>query len=584
MIFLSLSLFSLEIFDIEKSWKEKGYTVIEEDNLKIVELSFQFDNVLSLNETSHMLYIITYFNHNKLKPDNNYISDVEKVLINSSFSEEIVRSISNQLSTQATWQNSFFATDLLQVNTMLYDQMTPVLRMTFLEKQAVNQIDVENEKEDNSKIAEKEEELNALKKEYEVRESENQQLSLETEILSNENAVLKKTNQNLKEDLEKYKDLSEYKDKTIFGLKNTIDRYVSIEKQKNETIKDLQKKMDVLKEEYSLKEVDYQKLIRDLETQIKSLELTINKQLLEIKLIKETEEQLLERIEQLKEINENQIGQLQTESSLDTTKEATDKIHNTSNQIDEKKPLTIESTNITIMNQKEIEKNNGQTPAEFVEQKKLQNENQPLPLLKKVIVYDKGEKTVTIENEYNDNGDLIREQFLSPEGKTLMITEIIYNSDGLVKERVNYESSQMVGKHILQYDDQQRVIRVFTYNQESLTHYSLLEYNENISKMEPIKVKYFYNNQLDSYEENEFNNEGKIIKTVQRKPDGQAISQKVYDYENDELQTIIFYQFGEKTSYQINIYNEHGMQKSQKTYDAKDQLISEIVFIWDEVE
>lgn len=579
IIFFSLSLFSFDHLEIEKSWREKGYTVIEEDNLKIVELSFQFDNVLSLNEISRELYIITYFNQNRTKPDNSYISDIEKVLLNSSFSEEIIRSISNQLSLQENWDNSFFANDSLQVNTQLYDQMTPVLRIIFLEKQVVNQTPVEKEKEDISKIAE--EEVKALKTEYEEIKSENHKLRLEIEILTNKNAVLKKTNQILKEDLDKFKNLSEYKDRTISGLKNTIDRYVGIEKQKNETIESLQIKIEELKDEYSTKQFEYKKVIRDLETEIETLELKIKKQALEIKMIKETEQQLLDRVEQLKRMSENQIALVQTKIETIDPEQPTQ--NTTITSITQEKPaITDESTKAMIKNEQEDEKNITETQS--VEETSEQVEKQKPPLLKKVVVYDKGEKTITIENEYNNNGDLIREHILSPEGKTLLITEIKYNSDGQVKERVNYENSQMVGKNIFQYDNQQRLLRVFSYNQESLTHYSLLEYDETISKTEPVKVKYFYNNQLDSYEENEFNKEGKLIKTVQKNPDGETISQKVYEYENDELQKIIFYQYGEKTSYQINIYDEQGLQKSQKTYDAKDQMISEIVFLWDEAE
>jgi len=583
LIFFSLSLFSFDNFEIEKSWREKGYTVIEEDNLKIVELSFQFDNVLSLDESSQELYIITYLNQNTSKPDNTYISDIEKVLMNSAFTEAVISSITNHLGKQETWENSFFATDSLQVNTMLYDLMTPILRVNEVEKKTVNQISVENEKE--ATIKKTEENLDVLKTELEEIKGENQKLNLETEILSNENAVLKKSNQNLKEELEKFKNLSEYKDRTISGLKNTIDRYVGIEKQKNETIEDLQKKNEELKKENSLKEADYLRIVHDLESEIESLELTITKKMLEIKLIKEMEEQLLERIKQLKEINKNQIEQLQMESSPNGINDTNQKTHNISNQIEEeKKPLTIESTRITVMNQKELEKNNEETPTNVLKKKKSQEEYQSLPLLKKVLVYNKGVKTVTIENVYNNNGDLIREQFLSPEGKTMMITEIEYNSYGKVKARINYENSQMVGKHILQYDNHQRVLRVFAYNQESLTHYSLLEYDETISKTQPIKVKYFVDNQLDSYEENEFNQEEKLIKTVQKKPDGEILSQKTYEYKNDELQKIIFYQFGEKTSYQIMKYDEKGLQQSQITYDANDQMVSEMIFIWDEAE
>jgi hypothetical protein len=451
------------------------------------------------------------------------------------------------------------------------------LKVIFLEKQAVNQTPVETIKEEPS---DKTEDFEALKRKSEDLETQNKILKLETEMLSNKNAVLEKTNQNLKDDLEKHKNLSTYKDRTISGLKNTIDRYVSIEKQKNETIKSLQLKMKNLEDEYSKRESEYQKTLQDLESEIKTLKLTINKQTMEIELINETEQQLLERIKQLKSFNDQQIVSTETKFEPVDTKKTPENDSDKSNA-NEKPFLTPESTKV---NQIPTQEKESISKTQSEGETNVPEKNNPSPLLKKVIIYEKGEKTVTIENEYNDDKELIREQIRSAEGKTLLITEIKYNSSGQVKERVNYENTQMVGKNEFQYDDQNRLLRVFSYNQDTLIYYTVLEYDEKISNTDPVKVKYYRNNQLDLYEENEFNQVGKLTKTVQKKPDGTTISQKKYEYDNDELQKIVFYQSGKKTSYQINGYDENGLQKTQKTYNAEDQIISEMVLIWDEVE
>lgn len=579
VIFLVVPVYSFEISEIEKSWREKGYTVLEEDNLKIVELSFQFDNILSLNEPSQELFIITYLDQNISKPDGSYISDIEKVFANSSFSVDIIKVISNQLNNQNTWENTFFVTDSIQIDSMLYDQTTPIVKVSFEENKMPSQVPSESESNEVSIIsAEQLEQLNA---EYIKLDLENTKLRLEVEIHSNKNAVLEKTNQDLKENLEKFKNLSVYKDNTISGLKSTIDRYVSIEKQKNETIDNLQMRLEMLEEEYAQKEIEYKKALNDLESEKETLEMKIKRQALEIKMIKETEQGLLNRVEQLKTINENQIVQIQTKSEIVDTPKATK--NPTIASITHQKPVTTDvSTKVNTEDEQQDEKNilEIQSPEETSEQ----IEKQKPPLLEKVVVYDKGGKTVTIENEYNDKGDLIKEHFISPEGKTLMITEIKYSSNGQVKERVNYENSQVVGKNLFQYDDQKRLVRVFTYNQETLIYYTVLEYDKAFSDSHPVKVKYFRNNQLDYYEENDFSQDGKLIKTVQKNPDGKIISSKEYEYTNDNIQKIIYYQFGDKTSYQINIYDKNGLQKTQKTYDAEDQMVSEMKFIWDEAE
>jgi len=139
-----------------------------------------------------------------------------------------------------------------------------------------------------------------------------------------------------------------------------------------------------------------------------------------------------------------------------------------------------------------------------------------------------------------------------------------------------------MGKVIIQYDENDRMVRQFNYNQDSLMHYSVYEYDEAIAANEPIMVKHYSNNRLTAYDENEYNERGQLLRSTQKSPEGTTLSQAIYNYQQEKLIRITFLQASKQTGYQVLKYADTGLQIAGEIYDANGRCISQLVFIWDE--
>jgi len=583
-----LTAFSLQLEEVEKSWKSKGYSIVNEGDLKLVELSFEYDNICSINTQTKELFVITYLESRSEKPGTNYIADIKRVLLNSSFSEQAVHELTQNLSIQESWVNTFRVGKSIQVESFLYDQTTPVLKITPFEEEPATKQDTETS--DSNVLKELEEELNKTKAQSRETESENQHLKAENQILTNKMNVCIQQKHDLIERIGKYENLSTYRDHTISGLKNTIDRYVEIEKQKDQRIADLKMEIDQLEDKLKREMTNHEKTIREMQSEIERLELFVKKQSAEMDLLKDTEQMYLSRIEQLKKINEQKYLSPQTNGLHQKAEEQKSDQPNETNSTVEQSFETVESTTAAVINQDEIEDENSEKKK--VENNKAtvktepdtesENTNKPSPLLQTVTVYNKGKKSHSIEHDYDQKGNLIKETVLLPNGKTVAFTETTYHENGKVKEKIAYENSKMVGKTVFQYDQAGRPLRVFFYDSKSMTHYSVYEYDPAVSEEEPIKVKHYRDNKMNAHEENLFDEDGMLIKTIQKDSTGTIISTTHYEYSDDNPVKISSFRSGKHVSDQIIHYDENGVQKSIETYDAKKTLVSKVVFIWDE--
>ncbi len=590
MILFCIIAFSFQLDEVEKSWQKNGYTIVEDDDLKLVELSFEHNNIVSINIKTSELFVIAYLEGVSDKPTVSYIADVKKVLLNSSFSEQTVQEMVQYLSAQESWMNSFRVEQTVQVETFLYDQTTPVLKIITLEEDLDTNDDIELS--DSNAINELEKELSKIKSRYREIESENQRLKAENQILVNKVNAFNQQIRDLKDQIGKYQNLSEYRDNTISGLKNTIDRYVEIERQKDQSIKDLKMEIALLEAEMDLEKEDYERTVEEMATVIESLKLSVEKQSAEIQLLKDTEQMYLSRIERLKSMNEQEFQLQQTDLRGQKPEEPSVDQPAKSSLPVEKSGDTVESTALTNDNQDEIEN--------LISEKQKIGDNHEMditepdteseksikqsPLLNTIIVYNNGVESHSIEHEYDHNGKLMKETVVLPDNKTVAFTETTYHENGKIKEKKTYENSQMTGKTVFQYDKTGRLVRIFFYDTKSMTHYSLFEYNEAVSENDPVKVKYYRDNQMNAFEENLFDQDGNLIKTIHKDSEGKIIATNVLEYSDEKPVKISSFRSGELFNYQIIHYHENGLQQSIETFDSKNALISTAVFIWDETQ
>lgn len=577
VFYFSFTGLAVQMEDIEAAWQSRGYNIQHEDHLKILELSFEFSNVLSLDEQAKELYIITYLPRQMPQPDAQYLSDIEKVLINSSFSEQIIPKISETMTIQRTWETDFWLTERIQVNTFLYDSTTPIIKFSFFDEPHITYEPTESEKDDDLPVAE--DPINLLKAELKEKKDENLHLKLDNQALVNINAVLENTNSRLTEEVEKYKNLSEYKDSTISGLKATVDRYIDFEKQKDNTIQMLESQIRGLEQEVADNHDHYQSFLKALENEIHTLELTIQKQFVEIEWLEDTNKQLLERINQLKTLQaENteltlgiQVHEHPDEPIIHTPPvETTVEITATESQV------TVSIIEKPIQNIEKEKEELRETNTQDVMR------SEPMPMLKAIVVYENGKKVHTIQHQYDEHGNLVKELFLDSNDKIVGFSETLYDETNRIKEKRTYEGQIMMGKVIIQYDENDRMVRTFNYNQDSLIHYSVYEYDEAITAKEPITVKHYSNNRLTAYDENEYNERGQLLRSTQKDSQGTILSQTIYEYQQEKPIRMTFIQASKQTGFQVFNYSDAGLQVTGEIYDASGKCISQLVFIWDE--
>ena len=578
VFYFSFTGLAVQMEDIEAAWQSRGYNIRYEDHLKILELSFEFSNVLSLDEQAKELYIITYLTREMPQPDEQYLSDIEKVLTNSSFSEQIMPKISETMTLKNTWETDFWLTERIQVTTFLYDSTTPIIKFSFFDEPRIADDPIQSEKDNELTAAE--DSINLLTAELKEKEDENLHLKLDNQALVNINAVLNNTNSRLTEEVEKYKNLSEYRDRTISGLKATVDRYIDFEKQKDNTIQMLENQIRELEQDIVDNHDHYQSNLKALENEIHTLKLTIQKQLVEIEWLEDTHKQLLERINQLKTLQAENTEQAPINKVHEQSDEPIILVPPVETTVEIPATESIMDTP-TIVEDPAQDNENEKEELRAADTEKM-NQSEPVPLLKAIVIYENGKKVHTIQHQYNEHRNLVKELFLDSNDEIVGFSETLYDATNRIKEKRTYEGQVMMGKVIIQYDENDRMVRQFNYNQDSLMHYSVYEYDEAIAANEPIMVKHYSNNRLTAYDENEYNERGQLLRSTQKSPEGTTLSQAIYNYQQEKLIRITFLQASKQTGYQVLKYADTGLQIAGEIYDANGRCISQLVFIWDE--
>jgi len=575
VLYFSISGLANQMKEIEETWQSNGHTIQYEDHLAILEMSFEFTNVLSLDELAKELFIITYLTQHMPQPDARYFSDIEKVMANSSFSEPIIAKFSEIMTLLNNWETSFNLTDWIQVNTFLYDSTTPIIKFSFLEEPVIIEKSLINENDDHATV--KEEPINLINAELKEKEDENLRLEVENQALVNINAVLKNTNTKLAEEVEKYKNLSEYRNQTISGLKATIDRYIEFENQKDSTIRMLENQIKKLEQDIVDNHNHYQNNLQTLENEIHSLELTIQKQQIEMEWLEDSQKQLLERIDQLKALQTINTELIQVKPVHQQSEGANNQ--KTIVETTFEPPATENQENLTIAEESRPET---ETEKEGLQATNTEDVKLKEPILKAIVVYENDEKVHTIQHRYNEHGDLVKEVFLDADDQIVGFSETLYDANRRIKEKQTYEGQIMIGKVIIQYDENGRMIRTFNYNQTSLLHYSVYEYDDAIVAKEPVTVKHYSKNQLTAYDENVYNERGQLLQSKQKDPKGTVLSQIIYEYQQDKPIRMTYFQASKQTGFQIFKYSDAGLQVTSEIYDANGKCISQLVFIWDE--
>lgn len=552
---------------IENAWRDRGYSVVERDSMKIVEFSFTYDSVATIHPAAKELFIVTYIKTQGVGPDAAYISDVKRVLLNSSVEEALTNEIVNYLSDVQSWSKQFRVDDVYDVESILYDSTTVVLKvkinpkpMTLPESNATDEVEKDS-KEKESFVSR----INSLSDHNTLLKKEITRLKTEKQALLNENALLEKANQNQLEESEKYKGLSEYRNDIILNLKNTTDRYVNIERQHKAEIEKLEAELTQLHSQYLSLEIKKAEMMRDFQYQIESLENERKKLLNEKNLLKDAQDYYLERLEHM------------------TLSHTTDNI----SQV----PIDLSPVLAEIAQESHVEaedvniKPEIQEPeSEVKKSEKVEKIERLDKRLETVIFYNKNTISHRIENSYDDQNKLVKETVILPDKSNPAYTEYEYDEDGKIVEELSYRNGVVYSKTVFHYGEGKKLLRMFFYDKDSLKSYSVYEYDENFSDTEPVKIQSFQDNKLSGTIENEFNKRGEVCKTYQKDSKGNILSYRVLEYENENVKKVSLFQKSKMMGYQIYEYDELNNLILQKNYDSNDELISRIELFWDEIQ
>ena len=564
LLFASVSLFSFDMSTIENAWKDRGYSIVEKEGMKIVEFSFTYESVATINPAAKEFFIVSYIKTPKEKPDSPYISDVKKVLLNSSLTETLTNELVNNLTDAQKWGKLFRVADAYDVESILYDSTTVVLRVKINPKQPTlsETTPTDIKEKDALSLAQ----IKTLTDQNALLREEIARLKVEKQALINKNGLLEKINQNQLEELEKYKGLSEYRNDIIINLKNTTDRYIKIEEQHKMQIEKLEAQMGQLHSQHLAAQNKQKEIMRALEHEIETLENDRKKLTNENNILKDTQDYYLQRLDHMALVYKASVSSQVSQDLSPTSTESSQEVPHEKTGTLVEAPLHSEVETIPEIQGEEIQ---------------LEKSEPPVKRIKTVNFYNKQTLSHKIENHYNDENKLIKEIVILPDGSNPAYTEYEYDKDGKIEEKLSYRNGTLFSRGVFHYDEDEKLKRTFFYDKDSLKSYSVYEYDETVSDEEPVKIKNFEENKLSNTLENEFNEKGQVYKTYNKDPQGNILSYTVFEYENESVKKATFFQKSKIMGYQINEYDITNNLTLQKNYND-NELISKIELVWEQ--